>query len=283
MRHARAALVEPMPPRGARRGPSQAPMRRSSATPLASSRRLADGSGTPSSPTSSGSGSLASFRPRGSDASRRCSRTRPGSACPPTGSSASSSRRSSSPGGETVPITSSARNGSRATSSARLRVVGRHRSRLPPRPSSVSSSVSSSSSTGLTAARRSSARPARSEPGRGAAPANAGPCGASRPSSPRSGLVGRGRDRPWRLPRTARHFLDDRSPDEAVIGAARDVIMLHVGAPSKLYAALAWTLVHVLTEPGVLERVRSGDDAFLERCASESIRLAQRSSRGARS
>jgi cytochrome P450 len=27
----------------------------------------------------------------------------------------------------------------------------------------------------------------------------------------------------------------------------------------------------------VLERVRSGDDAFLERCASESIRLAQRS------
>jgi hypothetical protein len=200
-----------------------------------------------------------------------------------SGSSASRSRRSSSPGGETVPITSSARNGSRATSSARLRVVGRHRSRLPPRPSSVSSSVSSSSSTGLTAARRSSARPARSEPGRLAPPANAGPCGASRPSSPRSGLVGRRRDRPWRLPRTARRFLDDQSPDEAVIGAARDVIMLHVGAPSKLYAALAWTLVHVLTEPGVLERVRSGDDAFLERCASESIRLAQRSSRGARS
>ncbi len=53
--------------------------------------------------------------------------------------------------------------------------------------------------------------------------------------------------------------------------------MLHVGAQSNLYAALAWTLVRVLTEPGVLERVRAGDAEYLERCASESIRLAQRS------
>ena len=69
----------------------------------------------------------------------------------------------------------------------------------------------------------------------------------------------------------------DLPPDEQLIGAARDVIMLHVGAQSNLYAALAWTLVHVLDDPAVLERVRRGDDAYLERCASESIRLAQRS------
>jgi cytochrome P450 len=73
------------------------------------------------------------------------------------------------------------------------------------------------------------------------------------------------------------HSYDDLPPDDAIIGAARDVIMLHVGAQSNLYAALAWTLVHVLTEPGVLERVRRGDDTFIERCANESIRLAQRS------
>jgi cytochrome P450 len=69
----------------------------------------------------------------------------------------------------------------------------------------------------------------------------------------------------------------DLPPDEALVGAARDVIMLHVGAQSNLYAALAWTLVHVVADPAVLERVRAGDDAYLERCASESIRLAQRS------
>jgi cytochrome P450 len=66
-------------------------------------------------------------------------------------------------------------------------------------------------------------------------------------------------------------------PDQQLIGAARDVIMLHVGAQSNLYAALAWTLAHVLDDPDVLDRVRRGDDAYLERCASESIRLAQRS------
>ena len=69
----------------------------------------------------------------------------------------------------------------------------------------------------------------------------------------------------------------DLAPDEQLVGAARDVIMLHVGAQSNLYAALAWTLVHVLADPEVLDRVRGGDDAYLERCASESIRLAQRS------
>ena len=47
---------------------------------------------------------------------------------------------------------------------------------------------------------------------------------------------------------------DDLTPDEAVVGAARDVIMLHVGAQSNLYAALAWTLVNVLRNPAYAAR-----------------------------
>jgi len=58
---------------------------------------------------------------------------------------------------------------------------------------------------------------------------------------------------------------------------ARDVILIHLGAQSNLPAALAWTLVNLLLRPELLERVRAGDDAMLEQCANESIRLAQRS------
>ncbi len=57
---------------------------------------------------------------------------------------------------------------------------------------------------------------------------------------------------------------------------ARDVMILHMGAQSNLHAALAWTLVNLLLRPELLARVEAGDDALLERCASESIRLAQR-------
>jgi cytochrome P450 len=60
-------------------------------------------------------------------------------------------------------------------------------------------------------------------------------------------------------------------------GVARDVIMLHLGAQSNLYAALAWTLVNVLLHPEHRTRIEAGDDDLLERCASESIRMAQRS------
>lgn len=60
-------------------------------------------------------------------------------------------------------------------------------------------------------------------------------------------------------------------------GVARDVIMLHLGSQSNLYAALAWTFANVLLHPDVLARVRDGDDALLEQCANESIRMAQRS------
>jgi cytochrome P450 len=70
---------------------------------------------------------------------------------------------------------------------------------------------------------------------------------------------------------------DDLPPDDQLVGAARDVIMLHVGAQSNLYAALAWTLVRVLEQPELVEQIRAGDDQLLERCANEAIRLAQRS------
>ncbi len=69
----------------------------------------------------------------------------------------------------------------------------------------------------------------------------------------------------------------DLAPPDQLVGAARDVIMLHLGAQSNLHAALAWTLVHVIEDPELLAQVRSGDDVLLERCANESIRLAQRS------
>lgn len=67
------------------------------------------------------------------------------------------------------------------------------------------------------------------------------------------------------------------SPSERAVQVARDVMLLHMGAQSNLYAALAWTLVNLLLRPALLARVTEGDGELLERCANESIRLAQRS------
>jgi len=64
---------------------------------------------------------------------------------------------------------------------------------------------------------------------------------------------------------------------ERDVQVARDLMIIQMGAQSNLFAALAWTLVNLLLHPDVLARVRAGDDALLERAASESIRLAQRS------
>jgi cytochrome P450 len=64
---------------------------------------------------------------------------------------------------------------------------------------------------------------------------------------------------------------------EADVNAARDIMLIHMGAQSNLYAALAWTLVNLLLHPEHLARVRAGDDVLLEQSANESIRLAQRS------
>ena len=69
----------------------------------------------------------------------------------------------------------------------------------------------------------------------------------------------------------------DLPESERAVQTARDVIVIHMGAQSNLYAALAWTLINVLRHDDLRRRVADGDDALLEQCANESIRLAQRS------
>ena len=64
---------------------------------------------------------------------------------------------------------------------------------------------------------------------------------------------------------------------EQKVAAARDVMVIHMGSQSNLYAALAWTLVNLILRPELLARVLEGDDSLLDRCANESIRMAQRS------
>lgn len=70
---------------------------------------------------------------------------------------------------------------------------------------------------------------------------------------------------------------DDVPSPERERGVARDVVLVHMGSQSNLFAATAWTLIHLLERPALLEAVRAGDHALLERCAHESIRLRQRS------
>ena len=69
----------------------------------------------------------------------------------------------------------------------------------------------------------------------------------------------------------------DLPDDERSVATARDVVVIHMGSQSNLYAALAWTVVNLVQRPELLERVRGGDDTLLDRCANESIRMAQRS------
>ena len=71
-------------------------------------------------------------------------------------------------------------------------------------------------------------------------------------------------------------FADVEGPRRLTL-TARDVIVLHLGSQSNLYAALAWTLANLLLRPDDARRVRDGDTALLERYAYESIRVAQRS------
>ena len=78
------------------------------------------------------------------------------------------------------------------------------------------------------------------------------------------------------LARIASSWADAPEPARR-IGIARDVALIHLGSQSNLYAAMAWTLVNLLAHPALLEAVRSGDTELLERCAHESIRVAQRS------
>ncbi len=78
------------------------------------------------------------------------------------------------------------------------------------------------------------------------------------------------------LDRIASAWADAPEPARE-LGIARDVALIHLGSQSNLYAAMAWTLVNLVTRPSLLASVRAGDTALLERCAHESIRVAQRS------
>jgi cytochrome P450 len=66
------------------------------------------------------------------------------------------------------------------------------------------------------------------------------------------------------------------SPDREV-GIARDVIVIHMGSQSNLFAAMAWTLLFLLQHPDVVERIRAGDDSILNPFSHEAIRMTQRS------
>ncbi len=74
----------------------------------------------------------------------------------------------------------------------------------------------------------------------------------------------------------------DMTVAENAQGAARDVILVHIASMSNMFAALGWSLVHLVEHPEVLARVRpdSGrefDTDLASRCVLESIRIAQRS------
>ena len=70
---------------------------------------------------------------------------------------------------------------------------------------------------------------------------------------------------------------DGEPEPERSVGIARDVILVHIGSMSNLFAAAGWMLAQLATHPDVLARVRAGEPGLVERCALESIRLGQRS------
>lgn len=69
-------------------------------------------------------------------------------------------------------------------------------------------------------------------------------------------------------------------PSVRLRGIALDVALIHIASMSNLAAALGWAFVDLLEHPAHLARVRLGDPDvtdFIQRCALESTRLAQRS------
>ena len=62
-----------------------------------------------------------------------------------------------------------------------------------------------------------------------------------------------------------------------VRGIALDVALIHIASMSNLMAALGWALVDLLGHPAELAHVAAGDTDLAQRCALESIRMAQRS------
>jgi cytochrome P450 len=67
------------------------------------------------------------------------------------------------------------------------------------------------------------------------------------------------------------------SSGERRTGLALDLALIHIASMSNLFAALGWALIDLLAHPDQEARVREGDRKLAERCALESIRLAQRS------
>ncbi len=65
---------------------------------------------------------------------------------------------------------------------------------------------------------------------------------------------------------------DDIEGGAREIGIARDIVVIHMGLMSNLFAAPAWTLVHLLERPEIQERPRI-DSERLDRATYESIRL----------
>ncbi len=68
----------------------------------------------------------------------------------------------------------------------------------------------------------------------------------------------------------------DLAEPEALEGAALDLVVVHLASMSNLFAATGWLLCDLAHHGDAAERALE-DGAFLERCAMESIRLAQRS------
>jgi cytochrome P450 len=69
----------------------------------------------------------------------------------------------------------------------------------------------------------------------------------------------------------------DEPGDSRIRGIAFDVALIHIASMSNLAAALGWALVDVIEHPTYAVRVAARDTDLAQRCALESIRLAQRS------
>jgi cytochrome P450 len=69
----------------------------------------------------------------------------------------------------------------------------------------------------------------------------------------------------------------DEPAEDARVGVAGDVALIHIASMSNLFAAMGWSLIDLLSHREEAERIRAGDQALAEACALESIRLAQRS------
>jgi cytochrome P450 len=69
----------------------------------------------------------------------------------------------------------------------------------------------------------------------------------------------------------------DELSDNRIRGIALDVALIHIASMSNLAAALGWALVDAIEHPTHSARIVAGDTDLAQRCALESIRLAQRS------